>query len=41
MRLMYLQIKKAQNRPNNAFGSKITTNKLALIFEDVQKLKQR
>ena len=41
MRLTYLQIKIAQNRPNNLFRSKQTTNKLALIFEDVKKLKEK
>ena len=41
MRLAYLQIKMPQNRPNNVFRSKRTTNKVPLMFLDAKKLKER
>ena len=39
MRLTYLQIKMPQNRQNNVFRSKQTTNKVPLMFLDAKKLK--
>ena len=41
MQLTCLQIELQQNRRNNAFRSKQTTNKVPLMFLDVEKLKER